>query len=174
MHLILDPATESSELVGSLYGSDLTGKTVLEVEGSLAALGQSIDWTTLTLVDDVEGARAAKWEEVKAAREAAEWGGCTTALGPIDTDPESQRRILGVVLLAQIAKAAGVPFLQPWTMADNQVVDHGADQAIAMGIAVGNHVAACHAVGRDLRAALAAAATRGDIDAIEIATAPWP
>jgi len=117
--------------------------------------------------------RAATWEQVKRLRSAYESAGCETALGRVDTTAESQLRITGAALAAQVALAAGQPFVLPWTMADNSVVDHDAAAMIAMGETVLAYVAACHARGRVLRAAIEAAEDQAALGAIDI-TEGWP
>ncbi len=114
--------------------------------------------------------RARYWSQIKLARDAAQNGGCMTPLGRVDTDPDSQRKVSGSVQLAMIA---GAQFSVAWTMQDNAVVVHDAASMIAMGVAVGQHVAACHAVAQAKRAALDAATTIEEIAAVDI-EGGWP
>jgi hypothetical protein len=118
--------------------------------------------------------KAEAWERVKARRAESEYGGAETPLGRMDSDPASQGKINGLVTMAMLAQAGGQPFAQPFTMADNQVVEHDAAAMIAAGVAVGRHVAACHTAARTLREAIEAAATAGELAAIDIETASWP
>jgi Domain of unknown function (DUF4376) len=113
---------------------------------------------------DVHRLRA--WQRIKAARDAAETGGCETPLGRVDTDETSRGRITGAVSLAMIA---GPSFTIDWTMADNSVVTHDQAAMIALGVAVGTHVGTCHAIARGLKAPIEAATSVEDLDAIE-----WP
>lgn len=101
--------------------------------------------------------RTSLWEAVRMARDRAEWWGCTTPLGRADSDPDSQRKVAGAVQMAMIAQAAGAPFSIDWTMQDNSSVTHDAAAMIALGVAVGQHVAACHAVALAKRSAIEAA-----------------
>lgn len=130
-------------------------------------------WTGTVWVPDLDALRAARWVRVKAARDAAEWGGCATALGRVDTDRDSQRKISGSVQMAQIALGAGEPFSVDWTMLDNSVATHDGPAMIAMGIAVGRHVATCHEVAVGKRAAIEAGDDVAAIEAVEI-EAGWP
>nr|WP_246848158.1 DUF4376 domain-containing protein [Sphingomonas beigongshangi] len=114
-----------------------------------------------------------RWTLVKAARDQAEWWGCSTPLGRADTDPESQRKVSGAVQLAMIAQAAGQSFAIDWTMQDNSTVAHDASAMIAMGVAVGQHVAACHEVALAKRVALEAAADAAGVDAVDV-EGGWP
>ena len=125
------------------------------------------------MAPDLTAIRAARWTLVKAGRDRAEWWGCSTMLGRVDTDPESQRKTSGAVQLAMIAQAAGVPFAIDWTMQDNSVAAHDAAAMIAMGVAVGQHVAACHAAALIKRQALADAADVAAIEVVDVDTG-WP
>lgn len=138
-----------------------------------AAPGPAQRWNGSAWVDDLDALRAARWERVKARRDQAEWAGCDTALGRVDTDPDSQRKTGGAVQMAMIAQAAGAPFSIDWTMQDNSTVSHDAPAMIAMGIAVGQHVAACHEAALGKRAAIDAASTAEDIAAVDIESG-WP
>lgn len=131
-------------------------------------------WQDGAFVADVEGARAALWEKVKAKRFAVEEGGCPTPLGPMDSDPVSQQKINGAVTMYMVAAGAGQPFSIDWTMADNSTVTHDGPAIVAAGVAMGTHVATCHAVAIALRAQIAACTTFEGLDAIDIEGAPWP
>lgn len=97
------------------------------------------------------------WDAVRGARDRAEWWGCSTPLGRADSDPDSQRKVAGAVQMAMIAQAAGAPFSIDWTMQDNRSVTHDAIAMITLGVAVGQHVADCHAAALAKRAAIEAA-----------------
>jgi hypothetical protein len=118
----------------------------------------------------IEDARAIVWNRVKALRDARMAAGCTTPLGRMDSDQDSQRKLNGAVTNALVAQLAVMPFFIDWTMADDSVVTHDGPQIIAAGAAVAQHIAACHGRGTALRAEIEAAA---DPFAIEI-TAGWP
>lgn len=125
-----------------------------------------IDWPIETL-------RTWRWNAVRAARDRAQEGGCPTALGRVDTDEASRGKISGSVQLAMIAQAAGQPFQIAWTMQDNATAVHDAPAMIAMGVAVGRHVAACHAEGLARRAAIDAATDAAGVAAVPI-EGGWP
>lgn len=124
-------------------------------------------------VPELAEAKTRLWNEVKAARARHEEGGCATSLGRVDTDADSQRKVSGSVQMAMIAHAAGAPFEIMWTMQDNSEVPHDAAAMIAMGLAVGGHVSACHAAARSLWTAIDAAADLAAVDAIDI-NQGWP
>lgn len=114
-------------------------------------------------------ARAAVMQQ----RDCVELGGCMTPLGRFDTDADSQRKVNGSVTMALIAQTVGQPFSVEWTMEDNSTVNHDAAAMIAAGIAVGQHVSACHARGVDLKAAIDAAESLAALAAINIEEG-WP
>lgn len=122
---------------------------------------------------DIAHARFLAWEGAKDQRGRAERWGCTTPLGRADTDADSQRKVAGAVQMAMIAQAAGAPFSIEWTMQDNSVVTHDAAAMIVLGVAVGQHVAACHAVALSKRAAIEAAIDVDAVTAVDIAGG-WP
>ncbi|MEN2746457.1 DUF4376 domain-containing protein [Sphingomonas sp. T9W2] len=121
----------------------------------------------------IEEQRAGVWEAVRVARDRAEWWGCSTPLGRADSDPDSQRKVAGAVQLAMIAQAGGAPFSIDWTMQDNSSVTHDAAAMIMLGVAVGQHVAACHAVALVKRSAIEAAENIEALTAIDI-EGDWP
>ncbi len=113
-------------------------------------------------------AKATRWDEAKSHRDLTASSGCITALGRVDTDADSQRKIVGAVTAAMIAKQAGAPFSIDWTMADNSVVTHSADQLIAMGMAVTAFLSACQNAGTAIRDAIDAAISADALAAIDI------
>lgn len=117
--------------------------------------------------------RVLVWGAVREARDRAEWWGCSTPLGRADSDPDSQRKVAGAVQLAMIAQSGGVPFSIDWTMQDNSSVTHDAAAMITLGVAVGQHVAACHAVALAKRSAIEAAENIEALTAIDI-EGGWP
>lgn len=121
----------------------------------------------------IEGYRARQWEMVKAARARAEIWGCTTPHGRVDSDPESRLKISGAVQMAMLAQQAGQPFTIDWTMQDNSVAPHDAAAMLAMGLAVGEHIAACHAAALAKRNLIEAADTPEAIEAVD-PDAGWP
>jgi hypothetical protein len=82
--------------------------------------------------------------------------------------------------MALMAKTFGQPFSIVWTMADNSNVEHDADQMLALGMAVGQFMNACHQNLIAIRAAIAAIVATGDpvadqaaLDAVDL-EAGWP
>ncbi|UYY77802.1 DUF4376 domain-containing protein [Sphingomonas sp. R1] len=155
---------------GMTEGYDLSGATVVEVPAGFSWAGHCIDWDLLTVSADLDAARARRWEDVKAMRNAAASGGCETPLGRVDTTDASRVLITGAVQMAQLSGGA---YAVDWTMADNSKVTHDGPAMIAMGVAVAQHIAACWAHGQALREAIGAASTAEALDSIDI-NAGWP
>jgi hypothetical protein len=126
------------------------------------------DWATKQWHEpaDMEPARAAKWSQIKAARDADENGGFDTAWGRFDSDPASQTKLIGAAQLASIALAQGAPFGIEWTLQDNTSVPLDANQMISVGVALAAHIDAAHQRGRQLRAQIEAATTLQDLESI--------
>lgn len=106
--------------------------------------------------------KAAKWAEIKKAREAAEFGGFTWDGSTFDSDAMSQSRIMGAVQLANLDPG----FTIAWTLADNSVRSLSASDMFAVGVALGQHVAAQHEKARTLRAQIEAATTTEQVAAV--------
>lgn len=113
--------------------------------------------------------RDARWSQIKTRRDAVEFGGYTWDGSTFDSDRESQARIMGAVQMAVLAAAAGQPFSIAWTLADNAVRTLSGADMVAVGLALGQHVATAHAVGRALREQIEAAQSAEDL-----ATINWP
>jgi hypothetical protein len=113
--------------------------------------------------------KVARWAAIKAARDAAEFGGFAWDGSSFDSDGQSQSRIMGATQLATLAAAAEQPFAIDWTLQDNTVRTLSGAEMIAVGMALGTHVATQHGIGRAVRAAIEEATTAEELEAIE-----WP
>jgi hypothetical protein len=113
--------------------------------------------------------RLARWSQVKVQRAASEFGGFAWDGSAFDSDEMSQARIIGAVQMAVLAAAAEQPFAIDWTLQDNTVRTLSGADMIAVGLALGTHVATAHTIARALRDAIEAAATAEELEAIE-----WP
>lgn len=119
-------------------------------------------------------AKLAKWEHVKSKRDAVIDGGVLVdGIGTFDSNLESRVNIAGAVSMAQIALANEQLFSMSWTLADNSVVTLDGSQMIAVGVAVGQHVAAAHENAQGLRLAIEAAEDAEALAAIDT-TGGWP
>lgn len=96
-----------------------------------------------------------------------------TPNGAVQSDTDSRNKLNGAVLMAMLAAQAEQPFAISWTLADNTNVALDGPGLIAMASAVGQYVAACHAHGQVLKAAINAAQDHAALDAINIG-AGWP
>jgi hypothetical protein len=126
-------------------------------------------WANKGWTLDLGRAKTQRWDAIKAARDAAEFGGFTWDGSRFDSDAISQSRIQGAAQLAQLAVAQGQPFSIDWTLADNSTRTLDGMSMIAVGVAMGEHIGACHAIGRQLRIVLAAATTLAEVEAVQ-----WP
>ena len=111
---------------------------------------------------DLTLAKSLKWDEIKAAREAQEfgtfdWGGYT-----FQCDEVSQRRIQGAVQLATMDSSMTLD----WTLADNSVQTFSAADFLAIGQALAAHVNSGHVRSRQLRLDIDSATTEAEISAI--------
>jgi Domain of unknown function (DUF4376) len=149
-------------------------------EGDGPLLGYDTDdgfsWQELgDVLDDVAAARVEKWQEVKTRRDLLETGFAPTPFGLVQIDEKSKTKISGVALAATIALAAGAPFEETFTLADNSSVVLDAPGAQAMGLAVAAYVSALFDVARDLRVQIDAPdQTAEQVRAIDIDAASWP
>ncbi len=160
------PADEGWAVDGSVTIARRTGR-----RGDLDI--ETFDLDSGEWAPNIPALKARRWAQIRAARDRAEWAGCATPYGRADTDPDSQRKIGGAVQMAMIAQAAGQPFAIEWTMQDNRTLPHDAAAMIALGVAVGGHVAACHELAVARRAAIDAADSVAAIDAVD-ADDGWP
>lgn len=120
----------------------------------------------------LEERRAARWEQIKAARAAAETAPLPTPYGTFDCDPVSQARIANAALLMQTQADQLQPGEAPtvdFTRYDNSVVTLTAGQMVEVALRMGAQVQAAFATGRALREQLDAAATIEQIEAVA-----WP
>lgn len=110
-----------------------------------------------------EELKAAKYDEIAAARYAAETGGCTVDGMIIATDRGSQALLTAAVITARLDPE----FKTRWKCADNRFVTLDAMQLRAIGDAVTAHIEACFAREGDLCELIDAAETAEDLAAIK-------
>lgn len=124
--------------------------------------------TTMSWVDTrtLEQTKADRWEVIKAARAAHIDAGLVTPYGQFQTAPLERQNITDAVLLAQTLTAMGQPVAIDWTLADNTVVTLGLPEIVTVGLLLGQRVQEAHAHARTLRAAIDAATTVAEIEAI--------
>lgn len=153
-----------------LEGSALVGKDFVNESGAVVALPDKpgvhhkFDYKSKTWVDPrtLEEHKTAQWALIKAARDEAEFGGFTWDGSVFDSDPVSQARIQGAVLLA----TSNPDFVVEWTLADNTVRRLAANDLSALSQALGEHVTLQHSRARDARALLDQATTLSEVQSI--------
>jgi len=111
---------------------------------------------------DLNIAKDNKWAEIKAAREAQEFGSFTWNTYAFQCDEVSQRRIQGAVQLAVLDESFSID----WTLMDNSVVTLSAQDMISVGMALSIHVNGGHVKSRALRDQIDAATSEAEIDGI--------
>lgn len=153
-----------------LEGSALVGKDFVNESGAVEALPDKpgvhhkFDYISKTWVDPrtLEEHKTAQWALIKAARDEAEFGGFTWDGSVFDSDPVSQARIQGAVLLG----TSNPDFVVDWTLADNTVRRLAANGLSALSQALGEHVTLQHSRARDARALLDQATTFSEVQSI--------
>lgn len=129
------------------------------------------DWQTKAWADPrtLADLQAAKWAEIKAARDAAERMPLVTPIGTFDADPKGRTNLTDTILLLQSLAAIGQPANIDFTLADNTVVTLSLAQMVQVGIALGLQVQGAYNTGRQLRGLIEAATTAQQLEAIV-----WP
>lgn len=117
----------------------------------------------------LEDAKTLHWSEIKRQRSEIEYGGFVWDGSTFDSDETSRGRIQGAVSLALIAQGAGQPFSIDWTLADNTTRTLSGEEMIAVGLALGTHVATAFEIARQLREQIDAATTLQEVFAVV-----WP
>ncbi|QFZ84632.1 DUF4376 domain-containing protein [Variovorax paradoxus] len=117
----------------------------------------------------LEAARERRWAEIKQERDKKEASGFPYLGAVFDSDPRSVQRIVGAVLAAQAAVAAGETFEIEWTVADNSVLPLDASDVMGMPVALAMYADQLHTISRGLRADIEAAATVEEVEAVT-----WP
>lgn len=166
LYAILDPATENASVVPASIrdGHDLTGKTVIEVEdGFNWSSYKRVDWGTLTIVEDLERARAEHWQAIKADRD-ARLETAETTFGIFQSDDRSLTFINGKVskLLRPNDNTTNVT----WRMADNTFETLSKADFIAAATEIEAHVEGTMQAGWMLENAINTATTVADIFAV--------
>lgn len=151
-----------SEFISEDPLMEVLERLLINDPGSPFSGGQIVPDQSNTL----KAAKERAWTRVKLERSRAEGGNFTYDGGTYQAD---KVRITGAVQLALLAKSAGVPYSETWTLTDNTTRVLDADGVIAMGLALGTFVSGIYATGRALREQINAATTIEEADAIR-----WP
>jgi len=155
-------SAEQLEPVDQYFSEGLIHAIPIQTSPAYVFSWASKQWEDPRTLQEV---RDARWEFIKSERDKQEaglfeWGGHV-----FQADKE---RVNGAVTGALIAQAAGQPYSDTWTLADNSTIPLTGSDIIAMGIALLQHVSACHAKGRVLRNEIyQVAQTIEDVNAVE-------
>jgi Domain of unknown function (DUF4376) len=122
--------------------------------------GQWIDERPLSL------AKFHKWQEIKRARTAAEFGTFTAGGHELDADRDSQIRLMSAMQSAIDARSLGEPFQLDWTLTDGTEATLTRAQVIGAGRALQQHVNAQQTKAKALKAQIEAATTVAQVDAV--------
>lgn len=106
--------------------------------------------------------QSAKWEQIKAARDAEEASTFTWGSHVFQCDQVSQMRIQAAVQASMLDDTISLV----WTLADNTTQTFTAAELKQVGQALSSHVSQCHERGRILRGQIDAATTEEDLEAI--------
>lgn len=123
----------------------------------------AMDWTDLRSFAD---RKIAKWGEMKDKRNAKATSTFIWDGSEFDCDEHSVALLQMTLSGAQLALQTQAPFSVTWTLADNSTRDLGAADMLGVMQALGAHVGAMYAKGRERRAAVQAAAAPIDLEAI--------
>lgn len=151
---------------------DLDGCELVDLTGAAldaGVKGFSLEYSGGEMVPRLDDMRRRARDRINAEREARKDAGCATPAGFVDSDPVSRANVTGAATAAIIAQSVGAPFEIAWTLFDNSTVTLDAAATIGMSLAVLAHVTAMHDVATSLKAAIDAAETAEDIEAVV-----WP
>lgn len=112
----------------------------------------------------IEEVKQAKWEEIKARRDAEEQSGCPYMGSVLDSDSLSVQRINTAVQAAQVV---GESFAVDWTMKDNTVIHMTYPDVLGMPAALAVFSNQLHMKAREKRDQINAAETIEEVNAIE-------
>ena len=107
-------------------------------------------------------AKTHKWREIKLARDTLEFGGFVFDGNTFDSNQLAQQRIQNAMLLAMQDSS----ITMDWTLANNNTVNLNAITLINVGKALSYHVSNAHKKAQEYRAAINAASSKAEIDAI--------
>ena len=128
----------------------------------------TFDYTAKQWIDPrtLSDLRAAKWAEIKARRDTAEFAVFTYNAMEFDGDLDAQRRLMAYISVSKSALAAGQPFTAEFTLANNSLVTLSAEDFIGIELAKVQAVAAAFAHAAALRLQIEAATTAAELDAL--------
>lgn len=152
---------------GPFADTDGHDGTIVEVPDDFSWRTFKSDFTTLTVAPTLDRIKAAKWAEIKAEREARRIV-AVTSYGVFDCDETGKSNMLGQ---QQAIDLLGVGVAEPitWKMHDNSFVELTRAEFTDACLQVLASIQAVYATSFALEAAIDAAETLADIEAIT-----WP
>jgi hypothetical protein len=120
-------------------------------------------------VPTLEQLKATKWAEIKAARRIAIHAPLVTPYGTFDADDEARNNIAQTAQLVQTQAQSLSPETNPtieFTLADNSVATLTAAELVEVAVLLGQQVQAAYGRGRQVRAAINAATTAEEVEAV--------
>lgn len=113
---------------------------------------------------DLDWYKTRQWAAIKAARYLHEYGEfLVPGLGVFDGDPGSRAAIMGSALAASVDLDT---YSERWTLADNSVIELNGPQMLLVAKVMREGISWAHERGRELRAAIEAATTVPQIEAV--------
>lgn len=119
----------------------------------------TFDWATKQWKDTrtLAELKAAKWEEIKRARDAAINAPLTTPYGVFDCDSDSRNNISNTAVMLQSMEQQGTPSTVNFVLADNTTVTLTSAQMTEVNILLGQKIQAAYATSTQLREQIDAA-----------------
>ncbi len=120
-------------------------------------------WEDPRTLDDL---KAAQWTQIKAARETAINAPLETPYGTVDSGPDDRGNITDAVMLLQTMESLGTPITIEFTMFDNTPITLTTAQMVHIGLLLGQKVQAAYVRSQACRAAINAATTKEEVEAV--------
>lgn len=151
-------------------GSAIVAYTAPQKAAKAARPDYDADWSNVLMAwVDSRALLQAKNDQraiIRLARESAESAGFSWDGSTFYSDPRSETRIIGSVVLAIIASMASQPFSIDWTLSDDSVRTLDGADMIAVGVALGAHVDSIFTAERAQWVSIDAASTVDEVKAV--------
>lgn len=121
------------------------------------------------LSTNLQIAKTQKWTIIKSKKYLKEYGGFTWNNYIFDSDETSQSKILTAVIMAQQSIIENKSFSVSWTLKDNSVQNFSAQDMVAIGQSMANHIFNTHQTAEGLREQIDQATTVQEVNSIT-----WP
>lgn len=157
-----DAYKSASGAIWNYYISLPIGDLINTIETTLVTMEPLQGANKIFDASPMETAVFLKWVEIKAKRDELEWAGFTWDGSTFDSDPTSQSRIQGAVILAM----QDPQYQVTWTLANNTTRVLSNADILAVGLALATHVETLHARAQALRTQIDAAQNVAEVNAI--------